>query len=368
MNFAIPAEGAALPCKSRASRHGSDRGSPRTARRSPPRSPHTWLARLAAAMSLLCAGALLAGPVRAADQAKWPTRPIRLVLPFPPGGGTDTLARIMAPRMNELLGQPLVVDNRAGAAGNIATDIVAKAEPDGYTVLMGFNTALTMNPSLYKNLPFNVQRDFKPVTMLASAQYVLVVNPALPVHSVQDLIDLAKSRPGQLNYSSSGPGSPLHLAGELFKARTGADITHIPYKGGGPATMGLLGGQAQLMFGSVSAVMPHVKEGKLRALAVTGMKRSDVAPDLATLDQSGLPGFDVTSWYGLLVPRGTPDAIVDKLAAAAQKVVQMPDVRDAMAKQGLELSIDTPQAFAELIKTETATWADLIRKMNIRAE
>ncbi|WP_176463982.1 tripartite tricarboxylate transporter substrate binding protein [Bordetella genomosp. 11] len=245
---------------------------------------------------------------------------------------------------------------------------MAKAEPDGYTVLMGFNTALTMNPSLFKNLPFDVQRDFKPVTMLASAQYVLVVNPSLPVHSVQDLIALAKARPGQLNYSSSGPGSPLHLAGELFKARTGTDITHIPYKGGGPATIGLLGGQAQLMFGSVSAVMPHVREGKLRALAVTGLKRSDVAPELPTLDQSGLPGFNVTSWYGLLVPARTPDAIVARLSAAAQKVIQLPEVRDAMAKQGLELSIDTPQEFARTIKTETATWSELIRKMNIHAD
>ncbi|AOB31150.1 hypothetical protein AKI39_11235 [Bordetella sp. H567] len=344
MNFAITAEGALL----RRSRNG--------------------LARAAAALSLLWAGPLAMAPAHAADDAKWPTRPIRLVLPFPPGGGTDTLARIMAPKLGDLLGQPIVVDNRAGASGNIATDIVAKAEPDGYTVLMGFNTALTMNPSLFKNLPFNVQRDFKPVTMLASAQYVLVVNPSLPVHSVQDLIALAKAKPGQLNYSSSGPGSPLHLAGELFKARTGTDIAHIPYKGGGPATIGLLGGQAQLMFGSVSAVMPHVKEGKLRALAVTGMKRSDVAPELPTLDQSGLPGFNVTSWYGFLVPAKTSDAIVAKLEAAAHKVIQLPEVRDAMAKQGLELSIDTPQEFAETIKTETATWADLIHKMNIHAD
>ncbi len=327
------------------------------------------LTRTAAAASLACCVALIATPAHAADtKAQWPQRPIRLVLPFPPGGGTDTLARIMAPKLGELLGEPIVVDNRGGAAGNIATDIVAKAEPDGYTVLMGFNTALTMNPSLYKKLPFDVQRDFKPVTMLASAQYVLVVNPDLPVHNVQDLIKLARSEPGKLNYSSSGPGSPLHLAGELFKARTGVDITHIPYKGGGPATMGLLAGQAQLMFGSVAAVMPHVREGKLRALAVTGLKPSEVAPELPTLDQSGLPGFNVTSWYGFLVPKGTPEAVVSRLSAAAQKVVQMPEVREAMAKQGLELTIDTPQEFSELIKTESATWAELIHKMNIHAD
>jgi tripartite-type tricarboxylate transporter receptor subunit TctC len=334
------------------------------------RHPYAWLARFAAAATLLCVGALAAGPASAAneDPAKWPTRPIRLVLPFPPGGGTDTLARIMSPKLSALLGQPIVVDNRAGAAGNIATDIVAKADPDGYTVLMGFNTALTMNPSLYKKLPFDVQKDFKPVTLLATAEYVLVVNSSLPVHSVKELVALAKAKPGQLNFASSGTGSPLHMAGELFKARTGADITHIPYKGGGPATIGLLSGQAQLMFGSVSAVMPHVKKGKLRALAVTGLKRSEVVPDLPTLDELGLKGFNVTSWYGLLVPTGTPDVIVAKLAAAAQKVVQMPEVRSAMEKQGLELSIDTPQEFASLIKTETADWAELIKKNHLHVD
>jgi tripartite-type tricarboxylate transporter receptor subunit TctC len=344
------------------------------ARTRPARAPARAALLIAGIVAGILAGTLAgvlpwaAHAAPAADAATYPSRPIRLVLPFPPGGGTDSLARIMAPKLGELLGQPIVVDNRAGASGNIATDMVAKAEPDGYTVLMGFNTALTMNPSLYKRLPFDVQRDFKPITLLASAQYVLVVHPSLPVHSVAELVALAKARPGQLNYSSSGPGSPLHLAAELFKARTGVDIAHIPYKGGGPATIGLLGGQAQLMFGSVSAVMPHVRDGKLRALAVTGLQRSPVAPDLPTLAESGLPGFDVTSWYGLLVPRNTPDAIVAKLAAAAQKVVQTPEVRETMAKQGLELTIDTPQQFAELIKTETATWAELIHRMNIQPD
>jgi tripartite-type tricarboxylate transporter receptor subunit TctC len=221
---------------------------------------------------------------------------------------------------------------------------------------------------MYKKLPFDVQKDLKPITLLADAQYVLVVNPQLPVKSVDDLIKLAKSEPGKLNYSSSGPGSPLHLAGALFGVRTGTELTHIPYKGGGPATIGLLGGQAQLMFGSVSAVMPHVREGKLRALAVTGLKRSPVAPDLPTLDELGLKGFNVTSWYGLLVPAKTPDAVVAKLQAAAQAVVKQPDVLEAMSKQGLEMVVDTPAEFAQLIKTETATWAELIHKMNIHAE
>ena len=306
-------------------------------------------------------------PTLAADAA-YPSRPIRLVLPFPSGGGTDSLARIMAPKMLELLGQPIVVDNRPGASGNIATDFVARAEPDGYTVLMGFNTSLTMNPSLYKKLPFDVQRDFKPVTLLASAKYFLVVNETVPVKTLGELVALAKSKPDQLNYSSSGPGSPLHLAAELFKYRTGTQIQHIPYKGGGPATAGILGGEVQLMFGSASAVMPHVRQGKLRALAVTSLTRSAVAPDLPTLNELGLTGFDVTSWYGLLVPKKTPDAVVARRQAAAQKVVQMPDVKDVMARQGLEMVINTPAEFATLIKTETRTWAELIGKFNITAE
>jgi len=307
-------------------------------------------------------------PTTLAADAAYPTRPIRLVLPFPSGGGTDSLARIMAPKMLELLGQPIVVDNRPGASGNIATDFVARAEPDGYTVLMGFNTSLTMNPSLYKKLPFDVQRDFKPVTLLASAKYFLVVNETVPVKTLGELVALAKSKPDQLNYSSSGPGSPLHLAAELFKYRTGTQIQHIPYKGGGPATAGILGGEVQLMFGSASAVMPHVRQGKLRALAVTSLTRSAVAPDLPTLNELGLTGFDVTSWYGLLVPKNTPDAVVARLQAAAQKVVQMPDVKDVMARQGLEMVINTPAEFATLIKTETRTWAELIGKFNITAE
>lgn len=331
-----------------------------------PGARRTLLLGLAGMAGLASLG--MAAPAAAEDPAAYPTKPIRLVLPFPPGGGTDTLARIMAPKLGAELGQSVIVDNRAGASGNIATDLVAKADPDGYTVLMGFNTALTMNPALYKHVPFDVERDFKPVTLLASAQYVLVVNASVPVKSLDELVALAKAKPGQLNYSSSGPGSPLHLAAELFKFRTDTNITHIPYKGGGPATIGLLGGQAQLMFGSVSAVMPHVQEGKLRALAVTGLKRSPVAPNVPTLDELGLKGFNVTSWYGLLVPKKTPDAIVTKLQMAAQKVIKMQDVQDAMAKQGLEMTIDTPAQFADLIRTESATWTALIKKMNITAD
>jgi tripartite-type tricarboxylate transporter receptor subunit TctC len=323
------------------------------------------LLKAALGLGLGIAGAVPA--VHAAD-APYPNRPIHLVLPFPAGGGTDSLSRIMAPKMLELLGQPIVIDNKPGAAGNIATDAVAKADPDGYTVLMGFNTALTMNPSLYKNLTFNVQRDFRPITLLASAQYVLVVNSSVPVKSVKELIALARAKPGSLNYSSSGLGGPLHLAAELFKYRTGTNIVHVPYKGGGPASVALIAGEVQMMFGSVTAVMPFVRQGKLRALASSGMKRLTVAPEIPTLNESGLPGFDVGSWYGLLVPAKTPDVVVTKLGAAAQKTVEMPDVRETMAHQGLDVVTDTPAQFATLIKNESRTWANLIAKLKITTE
>lgn len=326
------------------------------------------LAKSVSFAAMVSLGLAAAPQAFAQDASAYPNKPIRLVLPFPPGGGTDTLARIMAPQMSKLLGQQVIVFNRPGASGNIATDEVVRADPDGYTVLMGFNTALTTNPLLYKNLPFDVQRDLKPITMLATAQYVLVVQKSLPVKSVKDLIALAKSEPGKLNYSSSGAGSPLQLAAELFKYRTGTQITHVPYKGGGPATMGLLGGEVQMLFGSVSAVMPYVKEGKLRALAVTGPERSPVMPDLPTMAELGFPGFDVTSWYGLLVPKKTPDAIVNRLAAVAQKVVRSPEVSKAMASQGLEMKTDTPAEFAALIKTETSNWAALFKKMHLKID
>jgi tripartite-type tricarboxylate transporter receptor subunit TctC len=318
----------------------------------------------AVAVSGLCSASQASA---ADDAASYPTRPIRLVLPFPPGGGTDTLARIMAPKMGQILGQSVVVDNRVGASGNIATDIVAHANPDGYTALMGFSTALTINPVLYKNLNFDVQRDLKPVTLLASAQYVLVVTSTLPVKSVKDLIKYAKAHPGQLNFSSSGAGSPLHLSGELFQYMTHTKMTHIPYKGGGPAVLALLGGQVQVLFGSIAAVMPHVREGKLRALAVTSPKRSPIVPDLPTLSEEGLPGFDVTTWYGLLVPKNTPDAIIAKLQSVAQKVVQEPDVQKAMGEQGLDLALENPPEFGKRIESENLFWTDLIHKLNITA-
>jgi len=311
---------------------------------------------------------LLFIPFSFAQSNEYPTKPIRLVLPFPAGGGTDNLARIMAPKMQQILGQPVIVDNRPGASGNIATEAVAKANPDGYTILMGYNTALTFNPLIFQGLTFDVQKVFKPVTLLATAKYLLVVTSNLPVKNVKDLVALAKEKPGQLNYSSAGNGSTLHLAAELFKNRAGVDIVHIPYKGGSPATLGLLSGEVQLSFGSVASVMPHIKTGKIRAIAVTSLTRSNVLPDLPTMNESGISGYNVTSWYGLLVPKNTPDSIVSRISNAAHEVIQSPEIKEAMAKQGgLEATISSPSEFEELIKSETNMWKDLNKQLKITA-
>lgn len=297
----------------------------------------------------------------------YPARPIRLLIPFAPGGGADTLARIISPKLSEALGQQWVIDNRGGAAGNLAAEIVARAAPDGYTVFMGFSTVLTVNPSLYK-LPYSVDKDLQPVTLLATAQYILVLHPSVQANTLKEFIALARQKPGSLNYSSAGVGSPLHLAAELFKKRAGVDMVQIPYKGGGPAAAAVLAGEAQVIFGSVASSMPHVKAGRLKALATTGVKRSKVAPDLPTIAESGFPGFDVSSWYAFLVPAGTPMAVVNRLHDEAVKAVAVPNVRQAMSRQGLEVETGTPQELAARIKAETTVWAGVIKDAGIRAE
>lgn len=309
--------------------------------------------------------ALQVAPTHAADT--YPTRPIRLLVPFAPGGGADTLARILTPRLHDALGQAWVVDNRGGAGGNLAAEIVARATPDGYTVFMGFNTVLTVNPHLYK-LPINVEKDFQPVTLLATAQYILVVHSSVAANNLKEFIALAKGKPGGYNYASAGMGSPLHLAAELFQKRAGVRMTHIAYKGGAPAAAAVLGGETQVLFGSVAASMPHVKTGRLKAFATTGGRRSKVAPELPTLAEQGFAGFDVGSWYALLLPAKTPAAIVNRLRDEAIKAVAAPDVQQAMSRQGLEPETSTPQELAARIKSETATWAQVIKEAGIKAE
>ncbi len=310
---------------------------------------------------LLCC--VLASGATSAQQ--YPTRPVRLLIPFAAGGGTDALARIMAPRLGDDLGQTVVVDNRGGAGGNLAAEIVAKAAPDGHTVFVGFNTVLTVNPVLYK-LPFSMDRDLAPVTLLATAQYILVIHPSVPASTLKEFIALAKQKPGAFNFSSGGVGTPLHLSAELLSRRADIKMVHIAYKGGGPAAAALLAGEVQVLFGSVAASVPHVKSGRLKALATTGITRSKVVPELPTIAESGFPGFDVGSWYALLVPAKTPQFAVNRLRDAAIKAVQLPDVQKAMSAQGLEVETSTPQELAARIKRESAVWAGVIKDAGIK--
>jgi len=309
----------------------------------------------------------IAGAAAFAAEPAYPTRPIRLLIPFAAGGGTDTLARIMAPRLGDELGQTVVVDNRGGAGGNLAAEIVAKAVPDGHTVFVGFNTVLTVNPVLYK-LPFSVERDLAPVTLLATAQYILVIHPSVPANTLKEFIALAMQKPGTFNFSSGGVGTPLHLSAELLSRRAGIKMVHIAYKGGGPAAAALLAGEVQVLFGSVAASVPHVKSGRLKALATTGITRSRVVPDLPTIAESGYPGFDVGSWYALLVPAKTPQFAVNRLRSAAIKTVVLPDVQKSMSAQGLETETSTPRELAERIRRESAVWAGVIKDAGIKGE
>jgi tripartite-type tricarboxylate transporter receptor subunit TctC len=290
-----------------------------------------------------------------------------LLVPFPPGGGADTLGRIVTPKLSAALGQQWVIDNRGGAAGNLATEVVARAAPDGYTLLLDFSTALTVNPSLYK-LPFDVIKDLQPICMIASAQYMLVLHPSVKADNIKDFIEYVKANPGKLNYASAGVGSPLHLAAELFKYRGKLNLVHVPYKGGGPAAAAVLGGEAQVLFGSFASSHPHVKSGRLKGLAVTGLKRSAVAPDIPTIAESAFPGFDVTAWYGFSAPAKTSPGIVKRLYDETMKAIKLPDVQEALSRQGLDESPLGPAEFAARIKKETAVWARLIKDAGIHAD
>jgi tripartite-type tricarboxylate transporter receptor subunit TctC len=323
--------------------------------------------RFIVAAVFAASAAASAGHAVAASADDYPARPVRLLVPFAPGGGADTLARILTPRLSESMGQQWVVDNRGGAGGNIAAETVARAAPDGYTVFMGFSTVLTVNPTLYK-LGFDMAKDLQPVTLLATAQYILVVNANVQAASVKELVALLKAKPKSLNCASAGVGSPLHLACELFQKRAGVQLVHIPYKGGGPAAAAVLAGEAQVLFGSVASSLPHVKSGRLKALATTGATRSKVAPDLPTMIELGFSGFDVSTWYSLMVPTGTPATVIARLRNEAVKALERPDVQQLMAPQGLEAQPSTAQELAARIRSESATWAEVIKSAGIKAE
>src|SRR5688572_18222569 len=298
----------------------------------------------------------------------YPARPIRIIDPFPPGGPSDIVNRAINQRFSEVLGQPVVIDNRAGAAGIVGTEIVAKAAPDGYTLLLGPSGALTIQPTLNPKLPYDPQRDFQPVTQLTRGPQVIAVHPAVPAKSVQDLIALAKAKPGQLNYASGGAGTANHIAVEYFKLVAGIDVVHVPYKGTGPALTAVLSGEAQMIISALLAALPHVKSGKLRAVAVTSTSRSAAVPDIPTASESGLPKFETSSWHGILVPAKTPRAVVARLHADLVKVLNLPDVSQRLTSQGLDVVASTPQAFDAHIKAETAKYARVIKQVGIKSE
>ena len=316
---------------------------------------------------LLAAAVCSTTAVFPASISAYPARPIRLLLPFAPGGSADVIARIITPKLSEAMGQQWVVDNRGGAAGNIAAEIVARAAPDGHTVFLALSTVVTANPALYK-LSFSMEKDLQAVTMLTLSQYIIVLNPSVPAASVSELIVLAKQKPRSLNYSSGGIGSPLHLAVALFQQRAGIEMVHVPYKSGGAATAAVVAGEVQLAAASIASSLQLVKAGRLKAIATTGLRRSQVAPELPTLAESGFPGLEVSAWYGLLVPAGTSTSIVQRIHDEAIKMATVPDVHQALAAQGLQVETSTPQEFAARIRSDTKTWAEVIKSAGIKAE
>ncbi len=304
---------------------------------------------------------VLAPPVFAQT---YPTKPIRFIVGFAPGGPNDIVARIVSQKLTESFGLPVTVDNRPGADSMIGTQMAARAAPDGYTISM-ISASATIHPSVSASVPYDVAKDFSHVTLLASTAFIVVVNPALPVKSIKDLIALAKKRPGQLNFASSGTGGSLHLAGELFKSLAHVDMNHIPYKGGAPAANDVIGGQVELMFSPIPVAMPHVKSGRLRALAVTGSKRWPTSPDLPTVAESGVPGYDVTGWYGIVAPARTPGAIVMRLNQEIVKMLALSDVRQQFASFDLEPIGSSPEQMASHVNAELVKWASVVRDAKI---
>ena len=319
--------------------------------------------RLAFAFAFAVALALVAGASAAQD---YPTRPIRMVVPYPPGGGTDVVARIVNEKLAPELGQPIVIDNKGGAGGSVGTEFASKQAPDGYTILLTLSSH-TINPKLFPKLGYDVERDFIPVSLAASIPQIVVANPSLPATNMRELVALLKANPGKYHYASVGIGSPGHIAGELFKLKTGVQMTHVPYKGGGPAVTDTIGGQVQLLFVSMPAALQFVKAGRLKALAVASARRSASAPEVPTIAEGG---FDVVveSWYGVLVPAKTPAPIVAKLNAAMVKVLAMPEVREKLFAQGAEAVSNTSAEFEAIIKDELGKWEYVIREAKITPE
>ena len=311
------------------------------------------------ALAVLCGGI--------AHAQTYPSKPIRIVIPYPPGGGTDIVMRPVGARLSERLGQPVVIDNRGGATGTIGSESVARAAPDGYTLLAHTNAGITILPHLNKRLPYDPLKDFAPVTMAASSPYIFVVHPKVAATSVAQIIAMAKARPGALNYATSGNGASTHLATLLFCQMADIKMVHIPYKGSGPATTELLAGQVQMRFSSIPPVLPHVRNGRLRALAVTSAKRFSLLPDLPTVAET-LPGFDVESWYGVFAPTGTPPAIIKKLNAEIAAALSSPEIKALLATDGSEVVASSPEYFGKVIRAEFARWAPVVKESGAKID
>jgi tripartite-type tricarboxylate transporter receptor subunit TctC len=306
-----------------------------------------------------------AEPAFSASMPAYPTKPIRFIVPFPPGGGNDAMARAVGYKLADVLGQQVIIDNRAGAGGVIGAETAAHSLPDGYTLFLGGVGSHGVNPNLNPNLPYDAVKDFAPISLIASAPLLLAVHPSVPSKTVGELIQLAKAKPGQLNFASNGKGSSSHLAAEMFMMMTGTKMEHVPYKGLAPALNDLLSGRVQLMFSSTVAILPHIKAGKLRPLGITGAKRSPALPDIPTIAEAGVPGYVTASWYGVLAPAGTAKPIIDRLAHEISRIVQLPEVRERLSSEGAEPVGSTPAQFAAHIKAELARWAKVVKQAKL---
>jgi tripartite-type tricarboxylate transporter receptor subunit TctC len=315
-------------------------------------------------MLAIALGAFAAAP---AAHAQYPSKPVRLIVPFPPGGGTDAMARVLAPKLGEALGQTVIIDNRGGAGATIGTELAAKSPPDGYTLLL-MTVTNAVGAGLYPNLKFDLVRDFAPVTRLATTPHVLVVHPSVPAKTVKELVALAKARPGALVYSSSGTGTVSHLAGEYFSHLTGTKMLHVPYKGGGPSVSALISGEVSIGFATLPSVLPQIQSGRLRAIAMTTAQRSSSLPNLTTVNDSGVTPYDVGSWYGLSVPSGTPREIISRLHDATHKVMALSEVRERLATSGFEIIVTTPDQYGQFVRTEVDRWGKVVRASGARPD
>jgi tripartite-type tricarboxylate transporter receptor subunit TctC len=315
----------------------------------------------------LVIGALMVMPMTTLAQS-WPSRTIRFIAPFPPGGGTDLNARMIAPRLAAALGQPVVVENRPGAGGMLGTDIIAKSPPDGYNMVIATIGPIAINPSLYSKMPYDPVKDLAPVTFSGEVPNGLVVHPTLPVKTVKELIALAKKRPRELNFGSSGNGAGDHLAGEMLNVMAGIQMTHVPYKGGAPAMVDLLAGNIQLIFATLATGIPYIKSGKVRAVAMAAPTRFALLPDVPTVAEAGVPGFSVINWAGIFVAAGTPRPVIDRLSVEIGKVLSTPDVKQKLLEMGLVAGSNTPEQFAGFIQAETVKWAKVIQQAKIKIE